>query len=133
MTNRELHEASGLATGTIYNIMNRTHDKPTIGVMQRLKEFVDNYSERPVNKPIGQVMTLTSVPTEEVPEDIRRIGRELAREVNENMSLKEKLLTKYGEAIEGIENDINRYRYAIKKLEEKKAFYEQIVNDINED
>ena len=78
-------------------------------------------------------MTFTSIPAEEIPEDIRRMGRELAREVNENMSLKEKLLTKYDEVIEGIENDINRYKYMIEKLEDKKAFYEQIINDINED
>ena len=133
MTNKELHEASGLATGTIYNIIHRTHAKPTISVMQRLKNFIDNYTEKPVNKPVSQVMTFTSIPTEEVPKDVRRMGEELVREVNENMSLKEKLLNKYDEVIEGIENDINRYKYMIERLEDKKAFYEQIINDINED
>ena len=133
ITNKDLSKQSGLATGTIYNIMRKTHSTPTIDVMKKLKDFIDNYTERPTNKPISQVMTFTSIPTEEVPEDIRRMGRELAREVNENMSLKEKLLAKYDEVIEGIENDINRYKYMIERLEDKIAFYEQIINDINED
>ena len=133
MTNKELHEASGLATGTIYNIIHRTHDKPTISVMQRLKNFIDNYTEKPVNKPISQVMTFTSIPAEEVPKDIRRMGEELVREVNENMSLKEKLLNKYEQELENLDAMIAHHEAALFDLRKEKEFYEKIINDINED
>ena len=129
----DVRDGSGLSDGTVNNLYAKNYSTPYMQTLKKLKMFVDNYTEKPVDEPVGQTMTLTRVPTEEVPEDIRRMGRELAREANENMSLKEKLLMKYDEVIEGIENDINRYEYAITKLKEKKAFYEQIINDINED
>ena len=133
LTRDQFKQLSGLSEGSVNNVYAKRHATPYLKTLQKLKDFIDNYTEKPTNKPISQVMTFTSIPTEEVPEDIRRMGRELAREVNENMSLKEKLLAKYNEVIEGIDNDINRYKYMIERLEDKKAFYEQIINDINED
>ena len=130
---RLFREKSGLSYGTVHSIFTGLYRNPHLKTLTRLKDFIDNYTERPNNEPISQGMTLTSVPIDEVPEDIRRMGEELVKEVNENMSLKEKLLTKYNKVVEEIESDINEYKHAIKKLEDKKAFYEQIINDINED
>ena len=84
-------EKSGLSYGTVYSIFTGLYRNPQLKTLTRLKDFIDNYTERPNNEPIGQAMTLTSVPIDEVPGDIRRMGEELVKEVNENMSLKEKL------------------------------------------
>lgn len=121
---------TNISTGTLHNLRKKKFAKPTLETIMKIKTYYDNFKPTTGD---NIVMTFTSVPSEEVPEDIRRIGQELVREVNENMVLKEKLLSKYEGIIEGIENDINKYRYIIERLEDKKAFYEQIINDINED
>lgn len=126
-------EKSGLSYGTVHSIFTGLYRNPQFKTLTRLKDFIDNYTEKPVNGPMGQVMTFTCVPTEEVPEDIRRMGEELVREVNENMSLKEKLLTKYEQELENLDAMIAHHEAALFDLRKEKEFYEKIINDINED
>lgn len=134
ITNNELSKQAGLATGTIYNIIRKTHDKPTITVMKRLKDFVENYTEeKPVNGPMGQTMTFTRVPTEDVPEDIRLIGARIIEESETNMLLKDKLLTKYEQELENLDAMIAHHEATLFDLRKEKDFYERIINDINED
>ena len=93
-----------------------------------LKEYIDK-----VEKAKQVTMEFTSIPVEEVPEEIQTIGKNLAMEVNEDMKLKEKLINKYETKLEEIENNINKYKHLIEKLECEKVFYEEILKDINED
>ena len=133
ITNTEMVRASGLSDGTIHNILYKNFNTPCLSTMQKLKRYVENYDTGETKKDVYQTVTFTSVPVEEVPEDIRRIGQELCREVNEDMALKEKLTEKYNNKIEGIKNVINKYQYQIEKLEEEKRFYETVLQDIQED
>ena len=129
-TNRELSKASGLATGTIHNVIKRNYTTPTIGVMRRLKDFVENQENE---TPKVVQMTLTQVPVDEVPTEIKRVGDELVKKVNENMTLKNKLLDKYSQEVDRVSMLITQYEILISDLKKEKNLYEQIINDINED
>lgn len=130
---KDLSKKSGLSAGTIHNIIKKKHPTPTMSVMNKLKIFVDNYTEKHANESMSQTTTFTCVPTKEVPEDSREMGRELTREANENMSLKEKLTQKYETEIERLSGIIEQHELLIIDLKKEKDFYEKIINDINED
>ena len=130
ITNNELSKQSGLATGTIYNIIRKTHSTPTITVMKRLKDFVENYDN---NKHNTVTFTLQPVKTEDVPEDIKRMGEQMVEEVNDNMKLRDKLLDKYEQELENLDAMIAHHEAVLFDLRKEKDFYERIINDINED
>lgn len=121
---------TNISTGTLHNLRKKKFTKPTLETIMKIKTYYDNFKPTTGD---NIVMTFTSVPSEEVPEDIRRIGQELVREVNENMKLQEKLTEKYKYKVEEIQSEINKRQCQIEKLEEQKRFYEQILIDINED
>ena len=93
-----------------------------------LKKYIDE-----VENAKQVTMEFTSIPVEEVPEEIQTIGKNLAMEVNEDMKLKEKLINKYETKLEEIENNINKYKHLIEKLECEKVCYEESLKDSNED
>lgn len=129
--NHKMQKDSGLSEGTIHNILYKKGTmKPVYATIKKFKTYYDkieNAKQQPV------VMTFTSVPTNEVPEEIRRQGEKLVREVNENMNLKETLNSKYREKINNIEQRIKAYKELIEGLENEKNVYEQVLEDINED
>lgn len=128
ISRKHICDSARISTGTLSNLYNKKFEKPSMDVLCRVKDYVEHLEN---DKPV--VMTFTSVPTNEVPEEIRRIGQRLCEEVNDNMQLKEKLTEKYKYKVEDIQNEINKHQYQIEKLEEQKHFYEQILIDINED
>lgn len=130
ISRQHICKSTKISTGTLSNLYRRKFDKPTISVLYRLKDYITGFEN---SKPKPVVMTFTSVPVEKVPEDVKRIGQELVREVNENMKLQEKLTEKYKYKVEEIQSEINKRQCQIEKLEEQKRFYEQILIDINED
>lgn len=127
LTRKDVLINTKLSSGTISNLFN---DKftPYTNTLVLLKKYIDE-----VEKEKQVTMEFTSIPVEEVPEEIQTIGKDLAREVNEDMKLKEKLINKYETKLEEIENNINKYKHLIEKLEYEKVFYEEILKDINED
>lgn len=132
LTNKDIVKKSGLSDGTVHNLMYKPYQTPCIATLRKLKSFIDNYTENSANVSIGQTMVFTSVPVEEVPEDIRRIGQDLVREVNENMTLKEKLTEKYGAEIERITAIIEQHEIIIADLRRDKDVYEKVLADLNE-
>lgn len=133
LSNKDIVKKTGLSDGTVHNIMYKHFQTPCIATMRKLKLFIDNYTEIIETKPVAQTMVFTSVPTNEVPEEIRRQGEQVVREVNENMTLKETLNSKYREKINNIEQGIKAYKELIEELENEKNIYEQVLEDINED
>lgn len=127
LTRKDVLINTKLSSGTICNLFNNKFT-PYNNTLALLKKYVDK-----VEKAKQVTMEFTSIPVEEVPEEIQTIGKDLAMEVNEDMKLKEKLINKYETKLEEIENNINKYRYLIEKLEYEKVFYEEILKDINED
>ena len=127
LTRKDVLINTKLSSGTICNLFN---DKftPYTNTLVLLKKYIDE-----VEKEKQVTMEFTSIPVEEVPEEIQTIGKNLAMEVNEDMKLKEKLINKYETKLEEIENNINKYKHLIEKLECEKAFYEEVLKDINED
>ena len=126
-TKLDICHNSGLSEGSVHNLMNRKGSfTPILETLRRLKEYYDKTEEQPV------VMTFTSVPTNEVPEEIRRRGEELVREVNENMTLKETLSSKYREKIDNIEQRIKAYKELIGELEKEKEIYETVLEDLED-
>lgn len=116
LTRKDILINTKLSSGTISNLFNNKVT-PYNNTLALLKKYVDE-----VEKAI-----------EELPEEIQTIGKDLAREVNEDMKLKEKLINKYETKLEEIENNINKYKHLIEKFEYEKVFYEEILKDINED
>ena len=98
--------------------------------MKRLKDFVENYDN---NKHNTVTFTLQPVKTEDVPEDIKRIGEQMVEEVNDNMKLRDKLLDKYEQELENLDAMIAHHEAVLFDLRKEKDFYERIINDINED
>lgn len=113
--------------------MRNSSQTPNLATMRKLRSFVENYTEIMKTKPVAQTMIFTSVPVEEVPEDIRRMGQELCKEVNDNMTLKEKLNTKYQEMINKLDEKIVEHQMIIAELVKEKQAYERVIEDINED
>lgn len=133
LTNKDIVKKSGLSDGTVHNIMYKHFQTPCIATMRKLKYFIDNYTEIIETKPVAQTMVFTSVPIEEVPEDVRKMGQELVKEVNENMTLKEKLTEKYEAEIERITAIIEQHEIIIADLRRDKDVYEKVLADLNED
>ena len=132
LTNKDIVKKSGLSDGTIHNLMYKPHQTPCIATLRKFKNFIDNYTETTETQPIKQVVTFTSVPVNEVPEEIRRQGEQLVREVNENMRLKETLNSKYREKIDKIEQRIKAYKELIGELEKEKEIYETVLEDLED-
>jgi transcriptional regulator with XRE-family HTH domain len=128
--NHKMQKDSGLSEGTIHNILYKKGTmKPVYATIKKFKTYYDkieNAKQQPV------VMTFTSVPTNEVPEEIRRQGEKLVREVNENMNLKEKLSAKYQGAIEDLEKQISMYEKKIEDCYREKEVYEQVLADLED-
>jgi transcriptional regulator with XRE-family HTH domain len=128
--NHKMQKDSGLSEGTIHNILYKKGTmKPVYATIKKFKTYYDkieNAKQQPV------VMTFTSVPTNEVPEEIRKQGEELVREVNENMNLKEKLSAKYQGAIEDLEKQISMYEKKIEDCYREKEVYEQVLADLED-
>ena len=128
--NHQMQKDSGLSEGTIHNILYKKGTmKPVYATIKKFKTYYDkieNAKQQPV------VMTFTSVPTNEVPEEIRRQGEKLVREVNENMNLKEKLSAKYQGAIEDLEKQISMYEKKIEDCYREKEVYEQVLADLED-
>lgn len=130
LSNIAIHKSSGLSDGTVHNIMyQKGKIKPGYTTLKKLKTYYDNI-ENNNQQPV--VMTFTSVPTNEVPEEIRRQGEQLVREVNENMTLKETLNSKYREKIDKIEQRIKAYKELIGELEKEKEIYETVLEDLED-
>ena len=128
--NHKMQKDSGLSEGTIHNILYKKGTmKPVYATIKKFKAYydkVENAKQQPV------VMTFTSVPTNEVPEEIRRQGEKLVREVNENMNLKEKLSAKYQGEIEDLEKQISMYEKKIEDCYREKEVYEQVLADLED-
>lgn len=127
ISRQDIIKNTHLSSGTISNLFNGK-TIPADKTLSSLKKYVNE-----IEKAKQVTMEFTSIPVEEVPEEIQTIGKDLAMEVNEDMKLKEKLINKYGAKLEEIENNINKYKHLIEKLECEKVFYEEILKDINED
>lgn len=126
-TKLDICHNSGLSEGSVHNLMNRKgRVTPVLETLRKLKEYYDKTEEQPV------VMTFTSVSTNEVPEEIRRQGEKLVREVNENMTLKEKLSNKYEGMIHEIELQISIYEKKIAELYKEKEVYEKVLADLED-
>lgn len=133
LTNKDIVKKSGLSDGTVHNIMYKHFQTPCIATMRKLKYFIDNYTEIVETKPVAQTMVFTSVPVEEIPEDIRKMGQELVREVNENMTLKERLTNKYESILRDINIEGRSLQQRLDELSKEKEIYEKLLEDINED
>lgn len=127
LTRKDILNNVKLSSGTICNLFNNRFT-PYNNTLALLKKYVDK-----VEKGKQVTMEFTSVPTDEVPEEIQAIGKDLAREVNEDMKLKEKLITKYESKLIDICTKIERHETIINDLYKDKEIYEQILNDINEE
>ena len=126
-TKLDICNNSGLSEGSVHNLINKKGTfTPIYDTLKKLKECYDKTEEQPI------AMTFTSVPTNEVPEEIRRQGEQLVREVNENMNLREKLSAKYQGAIEDIEKQISMYKKTIEELYKEKEFYETVLEDLED-
>lgn len=126
-TKLDICHNSGLSEGSVHNLMNRKGMfTPILETLRKLKEYYDKTEEQPV------VMTFTSVPTNEVPEEIRKQGEELVREVNENMTLKEKLINKYETTIRELEEQIEKHQMIIVDISREKEVYEQVLADLED-
>lgn len=130
LTNSQIVAKSGLSDGTIHNIMYNRFQAPCLSTLKKLKTFIDNYYDIIDTEPV--VMTFTSVPTNEVPEEIRRQGEQLVREVNENMTLKEKLINKYETTIRELEEQIEKHQMIIVDISREKEVYEQVLADLED-
>lgn len=128
--NHKMQKDSGLSEGTIHNILYKQGTmKPVYATIKKFKTYYDkieNAKQQPV------VMTFTSVPTNEVPEEIRKQGEELVREVNENMTLKEKLINKYETTIRELEEQIEKHQMIIVDISREKEVYEQVLADLED-
>ena len=128
LTKIDICHRSGLSEGSVHNVMNKRGTfEPTLETLQKLKTFYDE-----TENSVKAVMTFTSVPVNEVPEEIRRQGEQLVREVNENMTLKETLNSKYREKIDKIEQRIKAYKELIGELEKEKEIYETVLEDLED-
>lgn len=127
ISRQDIIKNTHLSSGTISNLFNGK-TIPADKTLSSLKKYVNE-----IEKEKQVTMEFTSVPTEEVPEEIQTIGKNLAREVNEDMRLKEKLITKYENKLKDISDKIEEHEIVISELYKSKEIYEQILNDINED
>lgn len=130
LNNLDIHKSSGLSDGTVHNIMyQKGKIKPGYNTLKKFKTFYDNF-ENSKQQPV--VMTLKSVPTNEIPEEIRRRGEELVREVNDNMTLKETLSSKYRAKIDKLDERIRAYKALMEELEKEKKVYETVLEDLED-
>lgn len=133
LSRESFRDQSGLSDGSVSNIYSKKYKTPYKNTLKRLKQFVNMYDEIMDTKPVAQTMVFTSVPVEEVPEDLRMMGRELVREVNENMTLKERLTSKYESILHDINIEGRSLQRRLDELSKEKEIYEKLLEDINED
>lgn len=122
-----------LSTGTVSNICCGKFDMPKISTLVQLKEFVDNIENDTTIVPDTQsekTFELTSIPLENVPDDIKEIGQNIVKEVNDNMQLKEKLVDTYRNKLEGLEETIKNRKQELLELEIQKNVYEELLESI---
>lgn len=135
----DISTGTGLASGTISNLYRNIFAQPTVNTLMKLKSFVDKLDKQKNNEitivsgPVGTKMTLSSVPIKEVPEDIKKIGEDLVKEVNENMKLKEKLIETYKNKLEGLEETITNYKQKLTELEIQKDVYQDLLETIQDE
>lgn len=128
ISRKHICDSARISTGTLSNLYNKKFEKPSMDVLYRVKDYVEHFEN---DKPV--VMTFTSVPADEVPEEVRKMSQDLCREVNENMRLKEKLSEKYKMELEKLNAAIERHELIIADLRRDIEIYEKILKDINED
>ncbi len=136
LSRKEIYAHTNFSSGTMSNLYNNKHETPNAKTLLTLKTFVDNIENNIIavsDKPIVQTFELTSVPINEVPEDIQEIGNKLLEEVNENMTLKEKLTNKYQNKLEELEKTIQNFRQELQELEMQKDIYTKILEDIDDE